>query len=190
MKVTRSVLETCADSLYYYDVTQGAWEQHPHGQAANLGHIQYHVSRDTVRKDFTEQEVITREIAPDALAYALRLGRYSCLEISDLIPNDKTEDEVAVVAGRFGATPDHYIAWISAGAVLADAMHGLEHKSEFGASAAQLPSKSAKAARLLLHCADLQAAQYGLSLVDSLESRLDELRDRFGISKDTESMQV
>lgn len=186
MATRLSSLEQFAQTLYHYDVVQGAWEQDGHGQAANIGHIQYHLARDTTRKDFTDPAVVEGEIAPDGLAYAIRLARYSAVSLAQILPDAETEDIVAGVAGRFGSAPDHFVAWLNASSVLADAVHGLDHKSEFGPTAAELPRQSTKAARLLLYCADLQASQHNFSLGESLEKRLDGLRQRFGIAVESD----
>ena len=73
--IAQSELDQIDQKLRYYDVVQGAWEQEANGFEANANHVLTHLAKDLATKDFSDTEIVRDAIAPDSLAYGLRLAR-------------------------------------------------------------------------------------------------------------------
>lgn len=181
MAISDSELTASAARLKIFDVDQNAWEQEPNGLEANVRHVHYHLSRDLSRKDFTNAGQVTSEIAPDALAYGLRVMRWAGAREIELQPGDAQINQVSSYSEYLVSMPNHFIAWFIASSQIADALHGIDHLGEAEVAREDLPTRTLRAAEMLIHCANLQAEQYEFDLSDALTRRLNELRVRFGI---------
>lgn len=185
--ISTSELEVLADKLYVYDVEQGAWEQEPNGIESNVAHTLTHLTKDLIRKDFTDVELVRDAIAPDSIQYALRLSRWADVRVSDI--NTLTAVEEAerslVEAGLPNKLPMGFANFAGATAVLAEYTHNLGHNSTQEQTRLATRQVMKSAARQLVFSAAVQAYQYDFSLPDAFDARLGVLRERFGIPEPT-----
>ncbi len=170
-----------SEKLRVYDVVQGGWEQEPNGYEENVNHVLLHLVKDSTAKDFTDPTLLRTAIAPDALQYAIRLGRWSNQDAVDLMPTETTRQRIRELAPRFGLIPVHQLAHLQASTTLAHNLHGLDHKNDAEQAAAETIETARMAAGFLLYAANLQATQYKFDLKETFDARLLTLRQKFNI---------
>jgi len=179
-------LEKMNESLRVYDVVQGVWEQEPNGPEANMRHVLTHLSKDLIGKDFTDKELVRTAIAPDSVAYGLRLGRWADLETSELVHMTAVEEDARNQAeSGLPQLPNGFASFAGGMSILAQYLHELDHEKTRSDMQTRFATQTTmtSAARLLINSASIQSFQYGFTLVDAFEARLDSLRTRFKVPK-------
>jgi hypothetical protein len=180
-------LQACAEKLYVYDVEQRGWEQEGRGFEVNAHHVLTHLVKESLNKNFSDPDVVSGEIAPDAMQYAIRLGRWSGLETSDLMPYAKGARYIAEHAGlRVGTVPVHWAAHAEAAGKLASNLHDLGHVAIREEAVGNRGGSMIYVARQLITCAEVAAETYGFDPLVAFDDRLAQLRERFGIPQPTE----
>ncbi len=179
--LTPTELQTCYNNLYTYDVTQGAWEQEPHGFEANARHVLTHLTKDLLAKDFKDPETVKTAIAPDSLQYALRFARWADLPPAELDFKEQDRQRIFTVASRLGRVSYHFAAFTEAAGTLAQNLHDLDHGNTSAEAQAGRKTAMAATASSLLLSADLASQRFDFDLVEAFDARLSSLRIRFGI---------
>lgn len=174
-------LERMSQTLWVYDVVQGAWEQEYKGFDANVGHVLFHLAKDLTSKDFRDETVVTTAIAPDSVQYALRLGRWGHQKVEALLPTVRTPHAAIRAADITRVELLPQAAHAEAISTIAMNLHGADHESTRREAQRQRPAMVRHAAGLLLLSADLQSQDYGFDLAKVFDDRLQSLRNRFGI---------
>lgn len=174
-------LEVCAKKLHVYDVEQGAWEQEPNGFEANAGHVLKHLRRDIIGKDFKDAAVVRTALVPDALQYALRLGRWSGVVPEDMFPLPVGEMLARSVDARHGAVILQAAKYAAGTRVLADNLHDLEHAATREVAIKRRKDAMRSAGGMLLHYVEAQVVEFRMNPVETFDARLAHLRERFGI---------
>lgn len=176
-------LQQMSDSLRYYDVDQQGWEHEGLGFEFNAAHVLKHLAKDIIKKDFKDPDVVRSAIAPDAMQYALRLGRWTDQDPSDLLPTDDQIQELYRLAGRFGQMPTSQVAYLQAASSIGDNLHSLDHSKERHSALVQAPIMARSAGGLLIYCASQLSHEYGFSVDEAFDARLNDLRTRFNIAQ-------
>jgi hypothetical protein len=178
-------LKLAAEKLRVYDVEQGAWEHEQGGFAANATHVLYHVVKDFPGKNLSEDRVVETEVAPDCVQYALRLMRWTGQEASAVLPTDDQGNTTRVLASekRFASVPLHQLAFMEAGATIARQLHNYDHERTKALATTNEIHAARRAGRLLMYAADLQAEGFDFDLFEAFDTRLANLRQRFGIAE-------
>jgi hypothetical protein len=175
-------LDRMAGSLQVYDVEQGGWQFNKSGLVFNAGHVLTHLAGDQIRKDFSNPEVVKREIAPDAIAYALRLVRWTRSTFPDVFINPEDASLVNGLSQRIGGIKNlGRAAWEAATGWLGMALHDTQHSETANEAKSRIAVSLRKPAGALLYCANTYVGQYGFDIEESFAARLEELRERFGI---------
>lgn len=177
--IDRTQLGRMNDALTVYDVDQGGWENETLGLEYNLKHVALHLARDLVRKNFMDYRVVRDDLMPDAVAYALRISRWTDSGLA--IPSVGAFSIDQAVYDSYSSLGLPHASWLIAAGQLSNAVHGLEHKTEEAESRLRLKGNALNAAGALMTCAQFQAREYGLDIEESLIRKLDALRIRFGI---------
>lgn len=131
-------LERMADKLYEYDVTLDGWEGDPEGSNPmpiehNLKHVGEHLAGVLAFKDFTDPEVISKEIAPDYMQYGLRIARWGRVALSNVLLGDQYIADATKVSlqldipSRFTLPATSLI--FANGILMGQQMHDEEHHS-------------------------------------------------------------
>lgn len=175
-------LVACADKLYVYDVLQKGWEQEPNGAHANAMHVLTHLTKDLVRKDFGDKQTVQEEIVPDAIQYAIRLARWSNSDVEDLVPKVNGPEGVAIHAAKqLGGMITSAAAWAEAAGYLASNLHDIDHANKRESAVTRQAGSMIAAGQMLITCAELASEQYSVNSIEAFDSRLSQLRERFGI---------
>lgn len=182
--LTQNQLISLTDKLTYYDVEQKAWEQEPNGFEANAHHVLTHLTKDVVNKDYTKRKLVEEEIAPDAVAYAIRLRRWAGIH-----PNQPVNWSVGTEQGsdlrRLGRIPLNLAFTLEANALLATHLHDLDHHKTRERAIENRSQIISGASDLLIVSADAAANQYRFSIIEAFDNRLAQLRERFDIPQPT-----
>lgn len=181
--ITGPEINSLAGKLKIYDVMQGGWEQEDRSFIANATHVLTHLSKDIVDKDFGDPSLVESAIAPDALMYAIRLGRWTRQEADVLLPTVETYARVDELADRLSLSslPTNRLSFMEATATVARHLHDTGHSNSRELVKEERESMAQSAGGFLVQCANLQAEQYDINLVEAFDARLSSLRERFGI---------
>lgn len=172
-----------SEELRVYDVDQAGWEQEGNGLEANVGHVLLHLVKDegNTAKSFNDPEVVQAAIAPDALQYALRLNRWAGQTTEELSETERTLAEVSFRVRQPNPGEVHRQIFRAAIWEIANNLHNSGHEKEQAVALRDRPHMIKLASGFLLLCANLQSFDYSFNLAASFETRLAELRQRFGI---------
>lgn len=181
--LTTGEITVMDEQLRVYDVDQHGWEQEGMGFDANATHVLLHLIKAKIDKNFADPEVVQTELAPDAIQYGLRLGRWADQTPSQLAdaqaePLQQFHQELVAPHTPTIGRP----AMREAIATLARHLHDRGHAKTEAGALTNRPAVARTAAGLLLVCASLQADAFGFSLPDAFDARLAALRKRFGIA--------
>ncbi|MEI9914456.1 MAG: hypothetical protein WDN66_05855 [Candidatus Saccharibacteria bacterium] len=148
-------------------------EQEGNGFEANTRHVLTHLAKDVALKDFSDPELVETEIAPDAVQYALRLGRWSGVRTSDMTELTEKEDAVVdSIYSRMESLPFGLAPYIGAMGILAKNLHDSDHKKDREVALGRTYGDMRSASRLLVYAATTQAHQLGFGLVSAFDKRL------------------
>lgn len=176
-------LEECAEKLRIYDVDQKGWEHEPKGAKFNLHHVATHSGKDLVNKKFDLKSDVRHKIAPDSLAYALRLMRWT-RQSSDRIPQ---EGDMFVrswlTTTKLHPTNRALNAFVAGVGRLSEYLHDTDHPNSRKKTQLNRDEMIAQAAGLWVISAEIQASEFEFDLVEAFDERLDDLRERFDIPK-------
>ena len=181
-------MTTLSYELWLYDNAQHGWEQEPNGFEANAKHTLVHLSKNLV-KDFSDETILAKEIAPDSVFYALRLARWN--SVLPLVTAGQLEVEdthlatTQATAERLPGLSLHQAGYIAATAALARHVHGYDHAKDLENTVAAQPPAVREVGGLLLYSAQLQAEQADFDLESACNNRLVRLRNLFGIAYPT-----
>ncbi len=167
-------LGEAAERLKAFDADERGWYTEPNGFVLNASHLLVYMQEDITEQDFTHPLDCERRLAPDAVIFALRLGRWTGQAGSMLTPTPDTALVSHSLAKRFPALPRHQLAFVEATRTLRDHVYERRHPLTFDASIHDETSSARRAARLLMHSADLQAEEYGFYLSWAFDERLTE----------------
>lgn len=175
-------LETLAEKLRVYDVTQGAWEHEPNSFEANARHVLTHLSKDLVGKDFSDIDLVRGAIAPDSVQYALRLSRWASVDTSEIANITQKEEDLRDIAqDGLVDLPWGFASFAGAVGVLAQNLHDFDHANTKEKAIIDTFNSMRSASRLLINSASIQSYQYGFPIIEAFDARLTTLRNRFDI---------
>ncbi len=186
--LTIESLQTMRDKLDVYDVDQHGWEQETNGFIPNILSTISYLDDTTWFKDLTVKNVISEEVAPDMLQFALRLSRWADFAVSGLVPRGtETDAYIDRFAGNYPKTVTNrkdIIAINGARALLStelidDTQRQAVNKETTSVIKKRIVSKHA--GRLLVFAAQFQADHEDANLVDLFDSRLAMQREINGI---------
>lgn len=178
--ISKKTLKTCQKKLNFYDIDQGAWDHEPKGFAFNAHHVLTHLAKNLTAKDFNDVIIVKNEIAPDSTQYALRLARWQNLELDEIIQEPRRTIYNSEI-NQFASISTDFVVYAQAMSSLAKYLHQLDHAKSIAEEKSGQREEIKEVAQLLLHSADLQSQRYGFDIIDSLDTRLSELRALFSI---------
>ncbi|MDB5185326.1 MAG: hypothetical protein JWN38_1134 [Candidatus Saccharibacteria bacterium] len=179
-------LLSMAYNLRAFDIEQGAWPHESEGFEANAQHALEHLASDMVTKNFNDEDTILREIAPDALSFALRLNRWADLKPvengnPDETPLGRTRSTVLELRPHYGDLETSHIAYIGAVGTLASHLRDLRHPDKRELAQTARPEVVRNTASLLQYCVEQQMKWLGFNYRSVFHLRLRSLRDELGI---------
>lgn len=183
--LSAGMIDELSAELRVYDVDQGGWEHEPKGLKFNAEHVLKEVVRAR-RKDMLDPAVVVSELAPDAVQYALRLGRWAGVAADDMLPGIHTRTAAAEHGSKYKVPQVYLSSWALAEITLADFTHSLDHKSERARARKAAARDLGRCAGHMLHFVEVAAVTHSFSVQDSFRSRLASLRERFGIPQPAE----
>jgi hypothetical protein len=180
-RLSERELEHCVDVLLAYDVVDKGWEHERKAPKFNLTLVLKHLARDLVTEHFDMELAVRPRIAPDSIAYALRLMRWTRQPSINI-----RREEDSVVRTKLATTklhPDNRALNAFAAGVgqLSMYLRDTDHPKDRKKAQLNRDKTIARAAGLLVISAEMQADVFGFDLVEAFDNRIDNLREHFGL---------
>jgi len=171
-------LGEAADRLQAFDVDESGWLTEPSSLAIKVAHTLTHLEEDLAEQDFNNPFDAEWCLAPDAVMFAIRLGRwtgqvegqlaegYSTINV--LLPTPEQASIVSSLSRDLPPILPQQVAFAEAATTLKNHLRERDSNDEL--------ASARRAARLLLYSADLQAEEHDFFLFRAFDARLASLR--------------
>ncbi len=180
--INPEILQDMSTRLKIYDIDQTGWEHEAKGPVANFSHVLLHLAKN-LSKDFSNRQIVAKQIAPDALKHALRLGRWTAQDAEDLLPTEELIREMEQSTQQYDALRSSHRAHVGAVIELSQVLHDLDHTQDASKQAVKLADTARKIGGTLIYAADQQAHTFGFDLEVTFDDRLAVLRSKAGIKQ-------
>lgn len=177
-------LGAAAERIKTFDVDEGKWPAEAEGFEENAARTLAHLEADLAWRDFSNRHDVEWRLAPDAVRFAIRLGRWTGQSdgllveeppypaINILMPTPEQVSVVNFLSRDLDGVPPHQVAFAEAVATIDDHLHAHADPGRQKEAADGKLYTARRAARLLLYAADLQAEEYDFDLFRALDLQM------------------